>query len=110
VNMNSLKALFGSMGIFPTDEMLVDLLRSCGKTTDDDEISFELFARSVALLLEENAERGSTSSQNDDYQQHIIDENGNEQDEGDDEGNNDDMEMGDDPYYNEYDVHDGNYQ
>lgn len=69
VNMNSLKALFGSMGIFPTDEMLIELLKSCGKNTDDDIISFELFARSVALLLEENAERGSTSSQNDDYQQ-----------------------------------------
>lgn len=57
------------MGIFPTDEMLVELLQSCGKNNDDDVIEFELFARSVALLLEENAERGSTSSQNDDYQQ-----------------------------------------
>jgi hypothetical protein len=60
--MSSLKALFGSMGIFPTDEMLFELLKSCGKNNDDDIISFELFARSVALLLEENAERGSTSS------------------------------------------------
>jgi len=25
------------------------------------------------------------------------------------EGEEEDMEMGDDPYYNEYDVHDGNY-
>jgi hypothetical protein len=50
------------MGIFPSDEMLHELLLSCGKNTDDDVISFELFARSVALLLEENAERGSTSS------------------------------------------------
>lgn len=55
--MSSLKALFGSMGIFPTDEMLFELLKSCGKNNDDDIISFELFARSVALLLEENAER-----------------------------------------------------
>lgn len=62
VNMHSLKTLFASMGIFPTDEMLNELLRSCGKSTDEDIISFELFARSVALLLEENAERGSTSS------------------------------------------------
>lgn len=60
--MSSLKALFGSMGIFPTEEMLFELLKSCGKNNDDDIISFELFARSVALLLEENAERGSTSS------------------------------------------------
>ena len=55
------------MGIFPTDDMLSELLRSCGKTTEDDIdiISFDLFARSVALLLEENAaEKGSTSSQN----------------------------------------------
>lgn len=30
--------------------------------------------------------------------------------EGDGEGEEgDEMEMGDDPYYNEYDVHDGNY-
>ncbi len=62
VNLHSLKQLFASMGIFPTDEMLSDLLTSCGKKTDEDIISFELFARSVALLLEENAERGSTSS------------------------------------------------
>lgn len=66
VNMHSLKTLFASMGIFPADDMLNELLRACGKpSTDEDVISFELFARSVALLLEENAERGSTSSQND---------------------------------------------
>jgi hypothetical protein len=60
--MLSLKALFGSMGIYPNDDMLNELLLSCGKDNDEDVISFELFARSVALLLEENAERGSTSS------------------------------------------------
>ena len=52
------------MGIFPSDEMLNELLKSCGKIGDEDAISFDLFARSVALLLEENAERGSTSSHN----------------------------------------------
>ena len=99
MNLHSLKQLFASMGIFPTDEMLSDLLQSCGKKTDEDIISFELFARSVALLLEENAERGSTSSQQEgEYQE-------GEYMEGDEE----DMEMGDDPYYNEYDVHE-NYQ
>jgi hypothetical protein len=51
------------MGIFPSDEMLNELLISCGKAENEDAISFDLFARSVALLLEENAERGSTSSQ-----------------------------------------------
>jgi hypothetical protein len=66
VNMMSLKALFGSMGIYPNDDILNELLFSCGKDNDEDVISFELFARSVALLLEENAERGSTSSQNED--------------------------------------------
>jgi hypothetical protein len=50
------------MGIYPSDDMLNDLLKSCGKVGDEDLISFDLFARSVALLLEENAERGSTSS------------------------------------------------
>lgn len=50
------------MGIYPTDEMLNELLRSCGKSGDEDTISFELFARSVALLLEENADQNSTSS------------------------------------------------
>jgi hypothetical protein len=52
------------MGIFPNDEMLDELLRSCGKATgsSDDAISFDLFARSVALLLEENADKATTSS------------------------------------------------
>jgi len=52
------------MGIYPSDEMLDDLLRSCGKEGDEDAIGFELFARTVALLLEDNAEKGSTSSVN----------------------------------------------
>jgi hypothetical protein len=30
--------------------------------------------------------------------------------EGAGEGDEEDMEMGDDPYYNEYDVHEVNYQ
>lgn len=54
VNFLSLKTLFAEMGIYPTDEMLEDLLTACGKAADDDEISLELFARTVALLLEEN--------------------------------------------------------
>ena len=54
VNMLTLKNLFSEMGIFPSDEVLNDLLKSLGKEVDDDEISFELYARSVALLLEEN--------------------------------------------------------
>jgi hypothetical protein len=60
--MLSLKTLFAEMGIFPNDDMLNELLFSCGKTGDDDAISFELFARSVALLLEENLDKKSTSS------------------------------------------------
>lgn len=54
VNMLSLKTLFSEMGIFPSDEMLNDLLKSLGKESEEDEINFELYARSVALLLEEN--------------------------------------------------------
>ena len=60
--MLTLKTLFAEMGIYPTDDMLDELLRNCGKEGDEDEISFELFARSVALLLEENLDHGSTSS------------------------------------------------
>lgn len=51
------------MQIFPTDEQLQELLETCGKRDEEDFISFELFARSVALLLEENADKVSTSSQ-----------------------------------------------
>lgn len=39
------------------------MLETCGKSDEEDFISFELFARSVALLLEENADKVSTSSQ-----------------------------------------------
>ena len=63
VNLESLKALFGDMQIYPTDEQLIELLETCGKKDEEDFISFELFARSVALLLEENADKISTSSQ-----------------------------------------------
>ena len=65
VDTESLKALFADMQIFPTDEQLNELLETCGKHDDEDFISFELFARSVALLLEENADKISTSSQQD---------------------------------------------
>ena len=36
VNMFSLKALFSEMGIYPTDELLDELLRACGKYDDED--------------------------------------------------------------------------
>lgn len=62
VNTESLKALFADMQIYPTDEQLMELLETCGKQDEEDFISFELFARSVALLLEENADKISTSS------------------------------------------------
>lgn len=86
------------MGIYPSDEMLNELLVSCGKTGNEDAISFDLFARSVALLLEENAERGSTSSHNDNQEEQY-------QNMGDDAQE----DMDNDPYYNEYDVADQNY-
>ena len=44
--------------------MLDELLNSMGGEQEpDDLITFELFARCVALLLEENADKVSTSSQ-----------------------------------------------
>ncbi|CAI2370797.1 unnamed protein product [Moneuplotes crassus] len=64
VNMLTLKTLFSDIGIFPSDEMLNDLLKSLGKEIDDDEISFELYARSVALLLEENHHMDDNSDAN----------------------------------------------
>lgn len=60
--MLSLKTLFAEIGIFPQDDMLNELLMSCGKLGEDEEIPFDLFARSVALLLEEKGEHYSTSS------------------------------------------------
>lgn len=77
VNTESLKALFADMQIYPTDEQLMELLETCGKRDEEDFISFELFARSVALLLEENADKISTSSQheqNQDQEQYYGDE------------------------------------
>ena len=43
--------------------MLEELLNSMGRIKADELITFEIFARCVALLLEENAEKVSTSSQ-----------------------------------------------
>lgn len=54
VNLLSLKTLFAEMGFYPSDENLEELLKSCGLQDIRDEISFELFARTMALLLEEN--------------------------------------------------------
>jgi hypothetical protein len=54
VNMLSLKTLFNEMGFYPSEEMLEELLRSCGMKNLSEEISFEFFARSMALLLEES--------------------------------------------------------
>lgn len=63
VDFESLKALFAKMQIFPSDEQAIELLETCGKKDDEDFISFELFARSIALLLEDNLEKITTSSQ-----------------------------------------------
>ena len=74
VNMESLKALFADMQIEPTDEQLQELLETCGKQDEEDFISFELFARAVALLLEENADKVTTSSQQEVGQEEYDDE------------------------------------
>lgn len=63
VDREALNASFQNLGIFPSEEMLDELLTSIGRLQEDDLITFEVFARCVALLLEENAEKVSTSSQ-----------------------------------------------
>merc|ERR1712060_996715 len=78
VNLKSLKALFADMQIYPTDEQLIELLETCGNKDEEDFISFELFARSVALLLEENADKVSTSSQQDRDQAYMEGESENQ--------------------------------
>merc|ERR1719469_1105839 len=40
VNTESLKALFADMQIYPTDEQLQELLETCGKSDEEDFISF----------------------------------------------------------------------
>jgi len=57
--------VFNQMGYNPSEERLLQLLETCGKKDDEDIISFELFARTLALTFEEEAEKVSTSSQND---------------------------------------------
>ena len=54
--------------------MLDELLNSIGKLQHDDLITFEIFARCVALLFEENAEKISTSSQQNMDQEGDFDE------------------------------------
>jgi len=62
VDRQALQISFSNLGIFPSEEMLDELLNSIGKLQQDEPITFEVFARCVALLLEENAEKVSTSS------------------------------------------------
>lgn len=104
----------------PTDEQLEELLQTCGKSQDEEYVSFELFARAVALLLEENADKLTTSSQQEGQgslnqkqqdDQQYQDEYGAEGEyyggDGDYAENYEEGEEGiemDDPYYNEYDV------
>ena len=57
--------------------MLDDLLTSIGRLQTDDLITFEVFARCVALLLEENAEKAvSTSSQQNEDQEGELEDDG----------------------------------
>lgn len=71
VDREALQISFSNLGIFPSEEMLDELLTSVGKLQSEDLITFEVFSRCVALLLEENAEKVSTSSQQneEDHQQ-----------------------------------------
>lgn len=64
VNLEALKMVFNQMGYSPSEERLLQLLETCGKKDEEDAISFELFARTLALTFEEEADKVSTSSQN----------------------------------------------
>lgn len=63
VDRESLMGSFQNLGIAASEEMLDELLNSMGQLRESDNlITFEIFARCVALLLEENADKVSTSS------------------------------------------------
>ena len=64
VTLDSLRVLFNDMDMqpVPTDEQLEEVMQTCGKHQDDEFVSFELFARAVALLIEINADKMTTSS------------------------------------------------
>jgi Ca2+-binding EF-hand superfamily protein len=83
VDREALNVSFQNLGIFPSEEMLDELLASIGKQRDDDLITFDVFARCVALLLEENAEKVSTSShypEDSQYQEGEGEEDGQQED------------------------------
>ena len=97
VDREALQVSFSNLGIFPSEEMLDELLSSIGKLQEDDMITFEVFARCVALLLEENADKISTSSQqNEEDQGEEYDQEGIEYE---DDGQYREEEQ--DPYYYE---------
>jgi len=74
VDREALNTSFQNLGIFPSEEMLDELLVSIGKLKEEDLITFDVFARCVALLLEENAEKVSTSSQQNPDEQYEMEE------------------------------------
>ena len=96
------------MQIFPTEEQTIELLETCGKKDEEDFISFELFARSIALLLEDNLDKVTTSSQMQDrdgqdqegYSENQVGDSQLDQYGGEDDG--DEAENVVDPYYDEY--------
>ena len=53
VDREALNASFQNLGIFPEEEQLDELLVSIGKIKEEDLITFDVFARCVALMLEE---------------------------------------------------------
>ena len=63
VDREALQTSFSNLGIFPSEEMLDELLTAIGRSNEEELITFDVFSRCVALLLEENAEKVSTSSQ-----------------------------------------------
>ena len=107
ITLDSLTAIFAGMSIFPTQEQLVAILETFGQREEDDYVSFELFARSVALMLEEYQDKVSTSSQQEQHENQYTDEQGDPEYQHDMYGQEEDEDgekVMDDPYYNEYEV------
>lgn len=89
-----------------------ELLRTCGKTSGEEYVSFELFARAVAFLMEDAADKVTTSSQQEGsghaqqmpYDEQYEDDGYYAQEaQGYVQGAQGGVDM-EDPYYNEYDV------
>eukprot|EP00357_Protocruzia_adherens_P022715 CAMPEP_0115042120 /NCGR_PEP_ID=MMETSP0216-20121206/46085_1 /TAXON_ID=223996 /ORGANISM="Protocruzia adherens, Strain Boccale" /LENGTH=382 /DNA_ID=CAMNT_0002424191 /DNA_START=565 /DNA_END=1713 /DNA_ORIENTATION=- len=58
VSILSLRALFAEMDLYPSDQAIDGILKKLSEGDEEEEITFEIFVRCVALLLEENLQDG----------------------------------------------------